>query len=126
MIRVLALILWAAPAMAEPLDAAAFAAYVTGRTLVFAARDGSVAGVEAYGPDRSVTWSSVPGQCQQGRWFAQGGQICFAYDGDPLPKCWVVSRTAGGLQAVSTGGTMLVEAQEADTPLVCPSPDLLS
>lgn len=125
-IRALVLCLWATPALAEPLDAATFAAYVTGRTLIFAAPDGTVAGAESYGPDHSVTWQAATGQCQQGRWSAQGGQICFVYQGDPQPTCWTVSRTASGLRAVSPSGTILTEVEAADTPLTCHAPDLLS
>ncbi len=126
MIRALALVLLATPLAANPLDGAGFDAYVTGKTLTFGLPDGSPFGVEAYGPDRRVTWSSTPGVCQTGVWFDRDGLICFVYDNDPVAKCWAVSRTDRGLRAESTEGTVLFEATESPEPLVCRGPDLLS
>ncbi|MCB5198522.1 hypothetical protein LGQ03_04660 [Loktanella sp. TSTF-M6] len=114
-----------APALADPMTGPEFDAYATGRTLSFAAPDGTVFGIEKYLPDQRVRWSAAPGMCVDGSWFASGGAICFVYDGDPIPKCWDVTLTETGLRAVSAQfGTVLVEAQE--TTLSCPGPDLLS
>lgn len=126
MIRALALCLIAGPALADPMTAQDFDAYVTGKTLTFAMPDGTPFGVEAYGPDRSVTWSSAPGLCQTGVWYDKAGLICFLYRNDPKEKCWTVDRTDRGLRAQSTEGTVLFEATEAQVPLVCPGPELLS
>ncbi len=126
MIRALALCLIAGPALADPMTAADFDAYVSGKTLTFTQPDGTPFGVEAYGPDRAVTWSSEPGVCQTGVWYDRDGLICFIYLTDPVPKCWTVDRTDRGLRAQSTEGTVLFEATEAKVPLVCAGPDLLS
>ena len=127
MIRLLALAIFAAtPALGQTLDGADFGAYVTGKTLTFAEPDGTTFGIEAYGANRSVTWSGAPGSCQTGEWYDQDGLICFTYHHDPAPKCWSVTRTPRGLRAQSTSGTVLFEASEAPKPLVCPGPDLLS
>ena len=126
MIRALALVLLAAPAAAQTLDGAGFAAYVTGKTLSFALPDGTPFGTERYDTGRRVLWSASPGECQEGSWFYRDGLICFTYTTDPEPKCWTVTRTDRGLRAESTGGTVLFEATEAPQPLVCPGPELLS
>ena len=114
------------PAVAEPMSADAFDAYVTGKTLSFALPDGTSFGRERYGPGRSVLWSSAPGLCQTGTWFDSDGMICFVYDTDQDPKCWTVTRTDRGLRASSTGGTVLFETAPAPEPLTCAGPDLLS
>jgi hypothetical protein len=116
----------ATPALGQVLDGDGFDTYVSGKTLTFAQPDGTPFGAEAYGNDRSVTWSSTQNLCQTGRWFDRGGLICFTYDTDPEPKCWTVTRTERGLRAQSTTGTVLLEASEAPVPLVCPGPELLS
>ncbi len=131
MIRLLILLclaqpVWTMRAAAQVLDDAGFDAYVTGRTLAFALPDGTPFGAEIYGPDRSVTWSTAPGVCQTGRWYADQGSICFVYDTDPTPRCWVVSLTDRGLRAASPTGTVLFEAEDPDPTLTCPGPDLLS
>lgn len=126
MIRALALILAATPALAEPMDGPAFDTYVTGKTLSFNLPDGTTFGVEQYLPDRRVIWSATPGECLHGVWFDTPSSICFRYENDETPRCWAVTRTDTGLRADSPGGTTLFEATESDKPLACPGPDLLS
>lgn len=118
--------LLAGPALAEPLDGAGFAAYVTGKTLSFTLPDGTTFGRELYGEDRSVLWSTSPGLCQDGVWFDRDGLICFVYVTDPVPKCWRITRTQRGLRAESAGGTVLYESAQTPEPLTCLGPDLLS
>ncbi|MBS1303008.1 hypothetical protein [Loktanella sp. SALINAS62] len=124
-IAAVVLLLASPAAAADLLTADGFESYVTGKTLAFTGTDGTIFGIEQYLPDRRVIWSGAPGDCIAGRWFDSDNQICFAYDGDPLPKCWSVSLTNTGLRAESSlYQTLLIEAQE--TTLTCAGPDLLS
>ena len=90
-----------APALAEtPMTAEEFEAYVTGKTMDYIA-DGQVFGREVYLPGRKVRWAFTAEECKLGHWFGQGDQICFLYDGDPEPKCWMIWSSAPG-----TGGRL--------------------
>lgn len=122
MIRALALACLATGAQAEaPMTAAAFAAYVEGRTIAFADALGISAGVEQYLSGKRVIWSPQPGTCLTGRWYAEGQAICFAYDGVDDPACWDLTLTPDGLRAARAGGApgaTLFEAGDS-TALVC-------
>ena len=115
-----------AAAGGSTMSAADFEAYVTGRTLTFI--DGGVPyGTEEYLPGRRVRWAFVGDQCRDGYWYDTGGQICFVYEDNPEPQCWVFTREAGGLSAKFMGeddGRQLYEAAQSDEPLHCPGPDL--
>lgn len=75
----------AAPAQ-TPMSAAAFEAYVTGRTLVYGTAQGPY-GIEEYLPSRQVRWSFLDGDCADGHWYPQDGAICFVYEGRETPEC---------------------------------------
>lgn len=127
MIRALALLAClAGPVAAAPLTGDEFEAYVAGRTLRFALPGGRSFGVEAYGPDRSVTWSDTPGICRDGVWYDMEGLICFRYPPETEGTCWTVTRTPQGLRAESTGGTILFESPAPQAVLTCDGPDRLS
>jgi hypothetical protein len=117
----------APPAAAEtPLDAAAFEAHVTGKTVTYRRQD-FIFGIEEYLPDRRVRWSVAPGQCQYGRWYAEDRFICFVYDDSPESHCWTFWKEEGALVALSdTGlpGEELYEIDRSDRPLDCPGPDV--
>lgn len=117
------LILTAAPAFAEtPMTAEEFDARVTGRTLSFGAPGNPNFGVEMYLPDNRVLWSRGDGNCTQGEWFAQDGDICFRYENDPEDKCWAIYDEPGGIRAIFTtrpNTTVIFEADEGSTPLIC-------
>lgn len=112
-----------------PMTGAEFDAYATGRTLSFGTFGNPDYGVEQYLPDRNVIWSPAPDICVEGVWFDQGDNICFVYETDPEPQCWLIFRTENGIRAQFTnrpGGTVIFESLDNPQPLVCPGPDLLS
>ncbi len=128
MIRfVLAASLLALPALAEtPMTAAEFDAYVTGKTLTFA-EDGTVYGIEEYLPGRRVRWAFTQDQCKEGAWFASEDQICFVYEDNPVPQCWIFYERETGLAAKFMNvddGRELYEVGQSDEPLFCPGPDV--
>ena len=125
--RVLAVLiaLGSAAAAAEtPLSGEEFDAYTQGRVLSFSDRSGPY-GAEEYLPGRRVRWSFLDGQCKDGIWYPEDGQICFVYEDRPDPQCWRFYEEPGGLRAVFEGsdGLELYEAQETDA-LMCLGPDV--
>lgn len=117
-----ALAFFATPALAEPMSAEAFERYTTGRTLMFHS-GGQPYGAERYLPGRRVQWSFLDGECKDGTWFPQGAKICFLYEDDPDPHCWVFSKGPGGLSGVLQGdGAPVYEARDADEEMVCLGP----
>ncbi|QFT60436.1 hypothetical protein FIU94_16520 [Sulfitobacter sp. THAF37] len=122
-----ALLLGAGAATAEPLDTAqAFQDYVGGRTVYFDRGDGrGVSAAESYLEDRQVRWSERDGTCIEGEWFARDGLICFTYENNPDPQCWAVERTATGLVAVLRNGgfpTRIVERDPGGESFQCLGP----
>ncbi|MBN7787364.1 hypothetical protein JYP51_20740 [Ponticoccus gilvus] len=119
--------LTALPAMAaEPMSASDFESYVTGKTLYYG-ESGQSYGVEEYLPDRQVRWSFLDGQCKDGFWYEDAGQICFVYEDNPDPQCWSFYREGGSLRAVFENdptSTTLYEAQQDDKPMLCYGPDV--
>jgi hypothetical protein len=119
--------LTALPALAaEPMSAAEFEAYVTGKTLYFGL-DGQAYGVEEYLPDRQVRWSFLDGQCKDGFWYDENDQICFVYEDTPEPQCWTFFREGEVLRAVfenDPASTVLYEAGQNDEPMMCLGPDV--
>lgn len=118
--------------MLQPLAAAAeisaeeFERYTDGKTLSYAWR-GQEFAQEQYLPDRQVIWSVMGGECHNGRWYEQAGQICFVYEYDPEPKCWDFKVGETGLHAVPQPGgeeDALDETAQSPTPIRCPGPDL--
>ncbi len=116
-------LLLAAPAHAQdPMTAAEFDAYVTGRTITFRTPTNPLFGVERYLPNRRVMWSTFDGTCQYGVWFESKGDICFRYNHDPEHKCWTIYAEPEGLRGVFTtrpGTTVIYEVPERDEPLIC-------
>ena len=112
--------------VAQPLSGAEFDAYTRGKTL-FYGFDGVAYGVERYLPDRRVIWSFLDGDCKQGVWYEQDGQICFVYEDRPDPQCWVFRQSGGGLVAQFEGdpeATELYEAGDIDEEMICYGPDV--
>ena len=127
MIRVLvALLLGAGAALAEPLDTAEkFQNYVGNRTMFFHLGDGRVHAAETYLRDRRVRWSLAEGECQEGVWWAQDGLICFAYEPNLVTQCWQVEIENGGLKATSDAETdplVIYEAVGAEGEQLCLGP----
>jgi hypothetical protein len=123
----LTLALAAAPlAAADALSAAEFEAYVQGKTLYFG-MSGQTYGAEQYLDDRRVKWSFLDGECKDGYWYEEAGQICFVYEDRPDPQCWTFTREGDGLRAEYQGepfSTVLYEAKQSDEPMLCHGPEV--
>jgi hypothetical protein len=123
----LCLLILCVPASAgQSMSAEAFNQYTLGKTLIYG-QDGAAYGVEEYLENRRVRWSFLDGQCKEGLWYPQDGQICFVYEDNPEPQCWTFTLGAGGLIAQfedEPDGLALYEADEADKPMLCYGPDV--
>ncbi|SPJ27489.1 hypothetical protein TRM7615_00979 [Falsiruegeria mediterranea M17] len=128
MMRLMILLsLCAAPVAAQGLmTAEEFDAYTQGKTL-FYGNGGEVYGVERYMAGRRVVWSFLDGDCKEGVWYEQGGQICFIYEERLDPQCWSFEQTSRGLIARfedDPEGTELYEAEDLDEEMICYGPDV--
>ena len=115
-----------AAAGAEPMTAAEFEAYVTGKTL-FYGRSGEAYGAEIYHENRRVTWSFLDGDCKEGYWYEEGRNICFVYEDRIDPQCWTFQRGPGGLVATfenNPESTALYEAQDIGEEMICLGPKI--
>ena len=132
----LALLACASPVLAEtappatppgsPMTAAAFEAYVTGKTLTYA-QGGRIYGTEQYKPDRKVVWAFTEEECREGYWFAQGPQICFVYEDPNDPQCWLFYSRADGMWARFVGDAAdapLSQVSPSQGPLSCAGPNV--
>ncbi|HPE26034.1 hypothetical protein [Albidovulum sp.] len=122
--RIAALIaLVASPALGaddRPLSAEAFAALTTGRTITYSS-GGIYYGTEQYLPGRRVIWT-FGDYCQEGRWDARDDMICFTYEDDEAPSCWIFRRRADGLAAWDDDdpeGEPLVSTYQSRAPMAC-------
>lgn len=115
------------PALAEtPMSAEAFDAYTRGKTLYYGA-DGEAYGVERYLDNQRVIWSFLDGECKDGVWYEDAGQICFVYEDRMDPQCWTFSEGANGLIAQfesDPDATELYEAQDIGEKMLCYGPDV--
>ena len=112
--------------MADPMTAAEFEAYVTGKTL-FYGQSGQAYGAEIYFENRRVTWSFLDGECQDGVWYEEGQNICFLYENRSDPQCWKFELHGGGLTATfenDPGSTDLYEAQDVGEEMICLGPKI--
>ncbi len=121
-------LLAAAPAGAgdAPMTAAEFESYATGRTLTYGI-GGQIYGIEQYLPGRRVRWAFAGDVCRIGHWYESGAEICFVYEHDQTPQCWMFFRTGEGLRARFMGdgdATDLSEVAQSDAPLACAGPDV--
>ncbi|ABG31539.1 hypothetical protein CEP88_19385 [Roseobacter denitrificans] len=111
---------------AEPMDGQAFDAYTRGKTL-FYGQNGEKYGAEVYLDDRRVKWSFLDGQCKEGFWYEEAGQICFVYEDNPTPQCWAFTKENGRLSARFEnlpGATELYEAEDVNEEMICLGPDV--
>lgn len=126
MLKAIPFLLLAGTASAQvPLTAEEFESYATGKTLSYAMA-GHVFGTEQYMPGRRVVWAFEGEDCQYGRWYPQGDQICFAY-GTGEPQCWTFTQNGAGLSARymnDPAGMELSEVERSAKPLNCPGPDI--
>lgn len=125
---VLAATLTALPTLAmDRMTAEAFDRYTQGKTFYYGA-GGQPYGVEEYLDNRRVRWSFLDGQCKDGTWYEENGQICFVYEDLGSPQCWSFYLGAGGLVArfenQSGGGTELYEVETSGEPMQCLGPEI--
>ncbi len=115
----------ATPLAAQSLmTASEFDAYTQGKTLFYNS-NGQTYGAERYLGNRQVEWSFLDGECKNGQWYEDNGQICFTYDDRPEPQCWTFEKATGGLIARfenDPSTTELYEAQDSDQEMVCLGP----
>ena len=110
----------------QPISAEAFDTYTRGKTLIYG-QNGTPYGAEEYLENRRVRWSFLDGNCKDGIWYEQAGQICFVYEDRPEPQCWTFTHGANGLIAQFENepeGLELYEADMADEPMLCLGPDV--
>lgn len=111
---------------AEPLSAEDFDSYTRGKTL-FYGQNGRAYGVERYLDNRRVIWSFLDGDCKNGTWYEENGQICFVYEDRFEPQCWTFQMGAGGLIAQfenDPAATELYEAEDLGEEMLCYGPDV--
>lgn len=125
--RLLALLMLCGPVAAqEPMTAAEFEAYVTGKTLAYS-QFGSVFGIEEYLPDRQVRWQVTADECQFGEWYEKADMICFQYEYSPEEHCWTFWLENGALTALHADdppGSELSEVSQSPDGLSCPGPEI--
>lgn len=123
----LPLALAAAPAFAEdPVTADEFDSLTLGRSMTWSDY-GTVYGLEQYLPGRRVRWAAIGEDCTLGHWYADGPAICFKYEADSEPDCWIITRSPTGFDALYTAnppGTPPVAVAETPDPPACPGPEI--
>lgn len=108
------------------MSAEAFDAYTRGKTLYYGT-DGEAYGVERYLDKQRVIWSFLDGECKDGIWYEEAGQICFIYEDRLDPQCWTFSEGPDGLIARfenDPDATALYEAQDIGEEMLCYGPDV--
>lgn len=110
----------------EALSGPEFDARTLGRTFLFSTQ-GETYGGEEYLPGQRVRWSFLDGRCKDGYWYEEGGQICFSYDDDSGPHCWIFYNEGGELSARFAGdpqGSGFYATSESNEPLLCLGPEV--
>lgn len=119
--------LMALPAASQtPMTAESFDAYTLGKTLYYGV-EGKPYGVEKYLEGRRVIWSFLDGDCKEGIWYEDRGQICFLYEDRLDPQCWTFSVGSDGLiaQFESDGEEIeLYEARDSGEKMLCYGPEV--
>jgi hypothetical protein len=122
----LAIVALPAGAADAPITAQEFEAYATGKTLTYAI-GGEIYGAEQYLPGRRVIWAFKGQECRRGFWYESGGQVCFVYEHDSVPQCWLFFSGPGGLRAQFSDdpdGAELAAVAQSPEPLICAGPDV--
>jgi hypothetical protein len=123
---ILTLLLAGPAAAADPMTAAEFERYATGKTLSYAV-GGEIYGAEQYLSGRRVLWAFRGEECSKGFWYDDAGLICFVYEHDGTPQCWSFFRDATGLRARFANdpdSAELAEVAQTPAPLICAGPDV--
>ncbi|MBL9064158.1 hypothetical protein [Tabrizicola sp.] len=123
----LALALLATPALAEtPLNADEFDAATRGATLTYDYGNG-LYGTEEYLDGRRVRWAFEGDLCIYGVWYQKDDEICFDYENDSTPACWLYFLENGkirGRYMGEGGGWEILESSREGGPLPCAGPDV--
>lgn len=123
----LALTIFANAAVAEtPMTGAEFDADVTGKTVTYDYGNG-LFGTEEYLPDRRVRWAFEGDSCIYGTWYQAEDQICFLYENDPTPQCWLYFLEGGAIRGRYMGpggGWEINESARTTQGLSCAGPDV--
>lgn len=125
------LLLVAAPGVAQTrLSPDEYEALAVGRTLHYTHR-GQPFGAEQYFSGGRTLWRFATGQCSAGKWYADGANVCFDYEGNPRTLCWAFQRSGNRVRAhllpdaeVREPGFALDLSHIDDKPLACPGPDV--
>ncbi len=103
-----------------------FDLYTKGKTFYYG-NDGAPYGAEEYLENRRVRWSFLDGECKEGRWYPEEGNICFLYEDRTEPQCWKFNRSGAGITArfqSATSQTELYEVEQSTQPMVCLGPEV--
>jgi hypothetical protein len=123
----LALVIFANAALAEtPMTGAEFDADVTGKTVTYDYGNG-LFGTEEYLPDRRVRWAFEGDTCIYGTWYQAEDEICFLYENDPTPQCWLYFLEGGSIRGRYMGpggGWEILESARTTQGLSCAGPDV--
>ena len=116
----------ASPVVCKPMTPAEFEQLSTGMTLYFSdAHQGY--GAEQYFENRRVRWMFADGHCTDGYWYPHNDAMCFVYEHEPQPQCWLMDIRSGKITARRTEyedtSPITVERID-DNPLSCAGPDL--
>ncbi|MBI6630521.1 hypothetical protein [Pontibaca salina] len=124
-VALIPLFLLAAPAAAQTaMSAESFDSYTRGKTLFYGLH-GTNYGAERYLDGQRVIWSFLDGDCKEGFWYAENGQICFVYEDRPTPQCWTFSKGSSGLIARFKNDPTdleLYEAEDTGQEMLCHGP----
>ena len=117
----------ALPAQADtPLDATGFDAATRGEIITYDYGNG-LFGTEEYLDDRRVRWAFDGDLCIYGIWYQQDDMICFVYEDEPTPACWLYYLENNRIRGVfmgEGGGWEIVESERGGGPLPCAGPDV--
>lgn len=120
----LCLICLPATAADRPITAEEFDRHTQGKTLFYGV-DGIDYGVEEYLSNRRVRWAFLGDECVEGYWYAEGSNICFAYEAREGAQCWQFFLSDGRLTARSMNegsGRTVYEINKSSEPMICLGP----
>lgn len=119
----------AAAALATPLETQeTFDGYTRGKTIYYGYDDGrGVTAAETYLPGNRVRWFTRDGTCIEGEWYASAGEICFTYENNPTPQCWITTLEPSGLVATlqtESGISRVLEMDPGGSEFQCLGPQI--
>ena len=126
--KVLTVMVWTMAGLVgcEPITPDEFEQLSTGRTFYF--RDTNQRyGAEQYFENRRVRWMFADGHCTDGYWYTQNDAMCFVYEHEPQPQCWLMETKGGEITARRTefeDMSPITVDRIDDKPLSCAGPDL--